>query len=227
MFMDAKLDLPIAIHDQALVRANWYLRTDCADDAMKRVLWIAHPQNHRRALLNAYLVCEDISLESIANRMRLSVEVVGLYSDLFFDIRQRQDEALLAELVYPEGRLPQLLGKTVKQPAEQTMLQLAYDYGVKEFERFAFPNRNNGQAESLASMAQKLEQRIFFDAMMLARMGGLNDSKLPVMKLANDLFCAKKKRRARREQGAQVPKAGAYFEPAISDQMRVIAGQAT
>ena len=31
MFIDAKLDLPIAIHDQALVRANWFLRTDCPD----------------------------------------------------------------------------------------------------------------------------------------------------------------------------------------------------
>ena len=156
MFIDANLELPIAIHDQALVRANWYLRYNCRDDSIKRVLWIAHPQNHRRALLNAYLVCEDISTESIANRMGLSVEVVGLYSDLFFDVRERQDEALLAELVYPEGRLPQLLGENVHQSGGQTMLQLAYDHGVDEFERFAFPNRNKGHAESLASMAQML-----------------------------------------------------------------------
>ena len=64
-----------------------------------------------------------------------------------------------------------------------------------------------------------------FDAMMLARMGGLNDSQMPLMKLASDLVCAKKKRRARRESGAQVSMPGDCFDPAISDQLLVITGQ--
>jgi hypothetical protein len=192
MFIDAKLDLPIAIHDPPLVRANWYLRTDCHDDSMRTVLYVAHPQSYQRDLLNAYLLCDDISLESISQRMRLPVGVIKLYSDLFFNVREHCDEAYLAGIVFPESRMPQLLGKKFNLPAGEVMLQLAYDYGVEELEKFAFPNRNRSQGESRASLGQALERKIFFDAAILAQMGGLNDSRMPVIKLAQELICGKK-----------------------------------
>jgi len=93
---------------------------------------INHPANHQTAsLLNALLICPDLSVEKIAGLIGLPLAVVEAYEGLFFNVRDRLDDRLyLARLVYPDSRYPGIETDAMT-PQSDKLLQAAYEFGSR------------------------------------------------------------------------------------------------
>lgn len=57
-----------------------------------------------RSVLQALLMAADVTLENISSWMKVPLDTLKMFSELFFDIRDRRDEpGFIAQLLNPDG----------------------------------------------------------------------------------------------------------------------------
>jgi hypothetical protein len=66
---------------------------------------LAHPENTTmRSILKGLLISQDSSLAAIAGWLSFSLEAAQIYSELFFNVRDRRNEpGYIASLLHPDG----------------------------------------------------------------------------------------------------------------------------
>lgn len=101
---------------------------------MAQALALRNTQNlaTARFILQGLLCAKDISLESIAAQLELSVDVVRLYEALFFSVRSRGGTYGVSR-AFPQSRLG-VVTEAEKgcDEIEQTLMRLGRDYGWRE-----------------------------------------------------------------------------------------------
>ena len=161
----------------------------------------------KRALLEALLIMPDVTLERIASISCLSVKAVKIYSELWFDVRERFDDAAyIAGIVYPETRLVELQPDyfATVDPV-QLLLRAAHNTGSVEVLLKLFGATESGQRLSDEELIQLLRLRVLAEADFIIQVGGIHQD-LPILNLAMKLVTAlASKRVPRPDRGARQP----------------------
>ena len=126
----------------------------------------------------------------------ISKEVFEAYEQLFFNIRDRKNEALfIANLVYPDTRYVELSDNYLKEEDKGKLLirsaynnglgDAAYFMGLKTLDNITISGLNSVDA------ASQLEAAIMVNGLFLARNGALNSRNSGVAQARNILIAAK------------------------------------
>ena len=193
-FIDLGLPLALGVHDLYLLRTYYYLVDNAPDSAIEDALMIEHSPL-LRSLLKACLIDPEISIPEISERLQIPIEVIKVYDALFWNVRDRlNDESYIAHLVYPKTRRVEFEADYIfKESSENLTIRAAYNYGFKTALEFA--GLRIGQQSDVEQMARQVEQIILTTAVSVIKLGGANQSKLPVIKLALQLIAKRKRAR--------------------------------
>lgn len=186
--------LPASIQDQNVRRAYHYLR-GARDEQMAFVHGLRTSQEYGRirAVMQGLLCARDISVENIAFKLGLDVEVVRLYEGLFFNVRNRENSFAL-NTIFPETRLGAVVeAEKDYNEVDLMLMRLGWDYGWREVAGFAGLITMEEAGESTETMLADIEKTLAANARMLARAGHLNRKDSPGIRHAKALMMRAKK----------------------------------
>jgi hypothetical protein len=170
--------LPASLRDPSIRRAYYYLR-GMQDQGVASAHAIRYGLRYytARAALVGFLSARDISIEGIASLLGLEVDVVQLYGDLFFAIRDRIAAHGMTAL-FPEGRLGAIIeAEKDYHDSERILMRAGRDYGWREVARMTGLAHLEQAGESNERVLEDLDRQVAANARMLARMGHLNRPK--------------------------------------------------
>ena len=144
-----------------------------------------------RDVLHALLICRDATLEQIAEWLTLSPEVVQLYEQLHFNVRDRADEkAYIARIVFPWGRVALLNPDVVANLSYASqLLQGGHRYGAQQVLVLS-GLETEAELPSVVESCHELEQTIMANAVQLVRSGYQNSTKATGLNHAMSLMTA-------------------------------------
>jgi hypothetical protein len=183
------LEIPWVIGHQPLLDASSYLR-GAYIESMDQVLTLAGPlSTTMRNLLRGLLICRDATLVGIADWMRLPLEVVTLYEQLFFNVRDRLDDpGYIAQLLHPDGfRL-----NRDADDEDLLLLRTGFRHGAREVARLVGFQANGG-GPSLDQLRVDFERDVLRAGAARARRGGDQDLDSPAAAAAMKLIVAEKR----------------------------------
>lgn len=130
-----------------------------------------------RTTIEALLCSKDASIDRVCLHVRLSPEVVRLYEVLFFNILDRKDDMLyLKEVVYPDGRFPELLDNYMQTaPMESMLRRAALNNGMDD--ALFMAGASSKVLDEVDGSSKTLESSLMTFATILARNGGINQSR--------------------------------------------------
>jgi hypothetical protein len=164
------------------------------DPVIIQVELLAVPANQfTRHVLHALLLSRDISFPQIAEHLGLDEQVVIVFHQLHYSVRDRAaDKAYIARLIYPEGRFQSLKTDGVEEMTiEERLLIAGYTHGAKEVLWLA----GMGDDQNPPSTEQNLknfEDALVNNALQLARTGSLNSSSAPGVERGKSILVAKR-----------------------------------
>ena len=151
-----------------------------------------------KAVINALLVCEGSTVDSVSNYTGISREAVEVYEKLFFNILDRKKEDFfLANIVYPNGRLVEIYKEYANLvDSESLLLRSAYNNGPEDVLYLGGlrQGRDHLNTVSLEEAVSKLESIIMVNGYILARNGFVNQASqsMPGVASARNLIAAAK-----------------------------------
>ena len=117
----------------------------------------------RREILEALLLCPDLSLADIAKHVGLTEFVVDVYQGWFFAVRKRMDDHLyIQHIVYPKGRLASL--DDGGETNGQRLKRIAYEQGSDAVLRITGLVKRPSEDVTCAKLASEVERRVLQDA---------------------------------------------------------------
>jgi hypothetical protein len=146
-YAEAGLPLPSFVWNSAALRANCFLLyRDHPDYHVAIAQSLNLPQMRAgRDLLRALLCCRDLTLEQIAEMCQLPLDVVRLFSELFWNFRDRVDDPIyVTQLLFRHTRFP---GAQEQADPGLRLVRLGYQKGAQAVL----------QAAGLATLANKCE----------------------------------------------------------------------
>jgi hypothetical protein len=200
------LEPPLLIENLPLMEADAYLRGGY-NEAMDEAVALARPQyTTMRNLLKKLLISGDVTLENIGKWMRLPLEVVRLFDQVFFNVRDRRDEpGYIAQLLNPDG----VRVNPDTNDEELLLLRAGAKYGAREVICLA-GIKADGTGQLIDELHRDFEREILIRARSLVRHGSKEDLASPGMALAKGLAIAEK--RIERDQPQRNPIADALGE---------------
>jgi hypothetical protein len=192
-FLKAGVALPNHIHDRSIRRGYEYHTGAARNPAYARALELHSPGNGFTGMvLEAYLLCRDLTIEQIAERVQTPVEAIEIYADLYFNVRSRASEQIyIASIVYPQTRIADLRGDFDATDMRQHLLKLAHEYGSEAVDSAAGIRVQSCSAAQAEKCRTDLENRILLDGLMLITLGAQHSQKvLPGLQAAIDLMLA-------------------------------------
>jgi hypothetical protein len=156
-YFERRRPMPPALCRHVAFRAYLYLKNDgrIAD----RDLTLAYARQQRRIqrdLLRGFILTKA-TLEQIASWLRLRVQVVWLFSELFWNVRHRlEDDLFMADLLF--------LDRFGEQDDGLALMQIAYTEGALAFARAARLVHVAPSSESTPELYDRLERSILLDA---------------------------------------------------------------
>lgn len=199
-FARRKERLPVAAYESGtgIARAHGFL-TDVltVDEAPARVYELLHPtQSSTRMLLNALLICRDIELNGIATATGIPEQVVSLYSEVLFNVRDRAKErTYISSLLYPQTRAVEFHSEYLDRVTPALLLLRAgYNYGSEEVLYLAGLRPQGVVQQSESNAVDDLERMIKHNAKVLSRHGGLNQRNSPGIALGKSIYDAEMQR---------------------------------
>jgi hypothetical protein len=197
--IEDKLEFPLGLDHPQLQRANAYLR-GAADDSVEEAMSLAHPENTtKRNILKGLLISTDVTLVEIADWMSFSLEAAQIYSELFFNVRDRRNEpGYITKILYPDG----IQINSGCDSEELLMLRAGAWHGAKgliELVNVKPPL----QVGSLAELHEKLESATLRAALKSIQYNG-GSLKTPLMNLAKALMVAQKRDRVEPFSGDEI-----------------------
>ena len=137
---------------------------------------------------------DGITLEDIAKKLGVDVEIIWLYEKLFYNILDRRDEYMfITSLVYPEGRLEELDPRYSDRVSYGTLAKrAAFNNGAEDaLVAAGFPSSfmSEGSAEDNST---RLESAMMANAYWLMRNGFGNSRNAVGLTNAKNLIAAAK-----------------------------------
>ena len=146
----------------------------------------------RREILEALLLCPDLSLADIAKHVGLTEFVVDVYQGWFFAVRKRMDDHLyIQHIVYPKGRLASL--DDGGETNGQRLKRIAYEQGSDAVLRITGLVKRPAEPLSNDKLASEVERRLLQDANDALLAGKGNQSDVPALDRALKLVVARAK----------------------------------
>jgi len=130
--------LPPVVDEEWLTNLYYYEKHGTRDDTVLKAVSIHHPSNYfQENSLKAFLLT-DSSFKEISVRTGIHEDTIAAYEQLFFNIRDRRDEALfIAETVYPEHRVVETQESYLKNVDPGSFLiRSAYNNGIEDVSYF-------------------------------------------------------------------------------------------
>jgi hypothetical protein len=198
-WLDAQLNLPSMVNQHSIYLMFMHFAGCLIKDELPQTLELREPNStFTRIAVEAYSLCRDLQMSQIPDRVKIREQVLRIYYDLFFNVRNRFDEPLyVAQIVYPETRLADLRADGFDpQNIRQNLFRIAYEYGSEALECKLGTRIRQFSPAVIEKLAAGLEGRIMSNARTVARLGGLNSQQAaPALRLATGLL------RSMREQG--------------------------
>lgn len=146
-----------------------------------------------RLTLDGMLLAADATAASVAAKMGLPVEGVAAYERLFFNVIDRKrDLAYLQHIVYPHGRMVEMVAGYFENAATHDIIKRAgFNNGPDQV--MYLMGASNSAVDALSKAAPKqLEELMMSYALLLAQNGALNHAHLGGMSSARQLLTAGK-----------------------------------
>ena len=173
---------PIAdMSDEWLWRASRF-ETDprYKDKAIFNAVQLTYPDfKLTREALEGLLISNNSDIHKIAAITSINIDTIEAYEQLFFNIRDRRNEALyLAEIVYPNGRLVECMDNYLRNENLANLLMRAgYNNGMADVLHFAGAPSNLMYSMLEVETAGKLEALIMANGFLIARNFLVNQSR--------------------------------------------------
>jgi len=198
--VEHKLPLTGAIlhnDDEVLLRAYMFCRDPRRFKAPDIELALALAMNEMstsRAAVEGLLLAADATLPAVANASGLPVEAVKAFERLFFNVLDRRDDTMyLQSIVYPHGRLVELVEGYMERTGLRDFIRRAgYNNGPDDVMYLMGASTSALDAISQASAPKQLESLMMAYGFMLARNGGMHQSRSAGLNNAKALLTAGK-----------------------------------
>lgn len=195
---------------QAYLREKEGLEVEAIDSAL---ILLSEKNRNVKAVINALLICDNVNTDYVSKKTGIDHETIEVYEKLFFNILDRKHEdAFLANVVYPNGRLVEVYKDYASLvDADSLLLRSGYNNGPNDVLYLGGFKQGRGHLEtvSLEEAVTSLESIIMVNGYILARNGFLNQSSqsMPGMSSARNLIAASK------QAGLDNGEGGSLFAP--------------
>ena len=194
-FVRTKQPLPPiidAVCYEEMCRAYRYVTEDTDDEELHEVMVFRDPDNHRiRGCIEASLLCKTADLDAIAKAWSIPIRVLEIYSQLFFDVRDRlTDQVFYAKVVCPEGRIVEMQHDFLVQASPERILKIAIPAGLTTIVTLA--GAFSQGMSNMAALKEQMELRGMEDAVLATILGGFNLKDSPAIRNARALIIADK-----------------------------------
>lgn len=228
-YAEAGLDTPPFITQTAVVRANCkLLYPDCKDAAVTNAEVFNTPEfKPRRNLLQALLCCPGTSVQDIAGQCHIDPDVLSLFEQLFWNVRDRLEEKLyINQLLYKNTRFP---GPGVRDQEQADpglrLCRLGYEKGITAVLHAAGVLRlEDGQGDT-RRLYEDLEQKLLLQASLGVAQGLVSPAGNPCLPSAMKLQLAKMRQKPEEEldEDARRGLAGMSLSMAVTESfMRLV-----
>ncbi|MHC1767260.1 MAG: hypothetical protein AB9869_23765 [Verrucomicrobiia bacterium] len=194
-YAEAGLDTPPFITESAIVRATgWLLYPDSWDVAVAEAQALNMPDSRtQRDLLRALLCCRDATLEQIADQCRIDPDVLGLFSELFWNVRLNEP-LFVAQLLYRDTRFPARADQELEHADSGLRLyRLGYERGMSAVMRAAGPHLMDDGQGNTRSLLEGVERELLIQAGFGLVQGLVTSEENPALGLAMPLLLANRK----------------------------------
>lgn len=193
-FVETKKRFPEVVANQDLWSAYWFETDDGYNWDILDALCLEQPQHFlARNFVQAFLLDKEKSLEDISEQLGIREPVLRAYANLFWNVRDRFNEPLyIGSLVYPEGRQVELIDKyLLQEDLRLLMLRAGYNHNIETVMYIGGLPTGFLSEFNAAETSQRLESSIMNNAVLLARLGGLNNYN-PSINNARSIIAASK-----------------------------------
>jgi hypothetical protein len=142
------------------------------DPALQGAFFLMAAQNgRRREILNGLLACKGMTATEAADQIGMRRDTVRAYEQLFFNVIDRKlDEALMAELIYPQTRMVEFApGYLENESIGNHLLRAGYNIGVKEVLHLAGFHTDLVSGLAGADATKIMEDTIMANGVIMAR----------------------------------------------------------
>lgn len=215
------IEYPISISEPALYKTYMFEKYGVEDKDVIFALALTHPSNKSMEdSIKAFLITDE-PLDKIAKLTGLKKEVLDYYEKLFFNIRDRKDEALfIANVVYPNTRMVELSDGYLKNEDNgRLIIRAAYNNGLDDALYFSGLKADTilSSGANATAMATRLESLIMANGYFLAR-NFLNSKSNGISHARNLLIAAKQGGQGTGDSDLEgVGSLGAYAMQALKD----------
>jgi hypothetical protein len=160
-----------------------------------------HPRwESKRGFLEALLLLPDLRLDEVAARIGISVSVVMVYENLFWNVRDRlQDNCFMSAIAFPNTRLVEFKSDYWETAnPRQLMIRSGFNGDFDAIMQI-FGSRAKSDELSVQASANSFKSCVLAEADFVIRAGGAN-SKMPLLETARKLIEANDKNTGRSRQ---------------------------
>ena len=158
----------------------------------------------KRALLEALLIMPSVPLEQISKLTCMSVKAITVYSQLWFDVRDRlDDQCYVASIVWPRTRQVSLQPDYLATATPEELLLRAAHEGDLNVVLALFGAVSAGKQIPEEELRRLLQVRILEEAWFVVQAGGIHQD-LPILRQAMKLITASNKAEARAQAAPRV-----------------------
>ena len=132
--VDTNKPLPAFVDEPELYDAYQFLRYNAYKPNVIFAISLTHPSNKSMEdVIKAFLITDE-PYNKLANITGIPEEVLRLYEKLFFNVRDRKQEALfIANTVYPNTRMVELMDNyTRNEDFGKMLMRSAYNNGIED-----------------------------------------------------------------------------------------------
>ena len=211
-FAASKLPLPSSVFSFSIRRAwDYVMMGHCCEDLRDALILREEPMKLKRALLEALLIIPTLTLGLIAELTGVSVAAVKIFTELWFDVRDRMnDVCFIANIVYPQTRQVELQAdywKTVTP--EQLLLRAAHNTDSVEVVLELFGEVSTRARVPVKELKKLIRYNLLAEATFIIQLGGCHQE-LPILTRVVKLITADIKAAARVTASPQA------WQPAIA-----------
>lgn len=147
-----------------------------------------------RVTVEGMLLSQGATVVDVANELKLPAEAILAYERLFFNVIDRKDDtAYLQSIVYPHGRMVEMVeGYFENADLNQLIRRAGYNNGKEDVMYLMGASSSALDAMLQTSNTKQMESLMMTYGYMLARNGGLNQLRTPGVNNARALLTAGK-----------------------------------
>jgi len=129
------MELPVFVTSKAMHQAYDYLRYKrCSEDFQITMMFTKEPCRNRLWLIRGLLIAKDFPMEETAKALNVSLQTVKLFEELFFNVRDRiNDAGYISGIVYPTTRQVQFTKHyNINEGPGELLLRVGFEAGGQE-----------------------------------------------------------------------------------------------